>query len=309
MIQPALICLLLVIASWKAEEFDPADLDACLATVFAALPDEVTVFPSENYYYWKIESAAGKVTRGNLRLAANRRDQGELSFAVGQRQKVYNAAAGVLVERLDQFEYAVTHRGKRILFHLKRLSQDRPEKFSLRDGERFVQRTYDESDLQFILIYNTRFRDFLWVLNEEEGVKIPETFRALDGALVGERTGFVFWQDEQRKVLVGVSAANISANNEFDGPFDQLADNHAGETPLAQLLVHREPDRDGQIDQFGNYKNRQPLTRVALTNYLKYADLEDALSFLREAKRSGDPHRHLAKAGRPQKPAKPKPKR
>jgi hypothetical protein len=305
MIQPALICLLLIIASWEAEEFDPSDLDACFATVFARLPDEVTVYPSENYYYWKIETPDGTVVRGNLRLAAKRRDLGELSFAVGQGHKVFNAADGVAIERQGRLKYAVSHGGKRVTFSLNRLSQVPPKKFALRQDERFVQRTYDESGVQFILIYNTRFRDFFWLLNEEEGVENPETFREQGGALIGQRTGFVFWQDGDRKLLVAVSAANIDANNEYDGPFDQLADNDAGQTPLRELLLHRDPNLDGQIDQFGNYKNRQPASRVALTNYLKYATLAEALKFLDKAKRSTDPYPYISRAGRLEKNPRP----
>jgi len=179
------------------------------------------------------------------------------------------------------------------------LSQDPPEQYALRQGERFVQRTCDESGLQFILIYSTRFKDFFWVLNQEQGVEVPEKFREQGGALVGERSGFVFWQDNDRRVLVAVDAANVAANNEFDGPFDQLADNYAGETPLLECLLQRQPDLDGQIDRFGRYKGRQPASRIALTNYWKNATVEDAVRFLHAARLSREPHRQLSKGGEP----------
>ena len=299
MFQPVVItCLFLITASWEAEEFDPSDLAGCFATVFAKLPSEVKVYPSENYFYWRIDTPDGRITRGNLRLAANRRDRGELSFSAGSKHQVFSAEEGVLVERLHQFEYAVTYQSKRVTFLLNRLSQKPPKKFSLREGERFVQRTYDESGHQFILLYNTRFRDFLWVLNEEDGVDAPGRYVERDGILVGKESGFVFWQDRDRKVLVAVRAENVSANNEFDGPFDQLADNDADRTPLQELLIDRDPDLVGQIDQFGNFKNRQPPSRIALTNYLKYNSVDEAAGFLREAQRSADPYRHLSKVGR-----------
>ncbi|MGI9243633.1 MAG: hypothetical protein ACR2RV_22745 [Verrucomicrobiales bacterium] len=298
MIKIVLIGLSLITASWKAEEIDPSDIDACFTTVFSKLPNEVTIYPSENYYYWKITPPGGEIVRGNLRLAANRRDRGELSFAVGQNHKAFSADDGVRVERASRFEYRVTFRDKCVTFRLNQLTQEPPEEFSLREGERFVQRTYDESGHQFILLYDTRYKDFLWLLNEEEGVESPEPLASRDGALVGQKTGFVFWQDKNRKVLVAVSSANVSANNEFDGPFDQLADNHASETPLQQLLIHRNPDLDGQINQFGIYKNRQPETRVALVNYLQYETIEEALSFLREANDSQDACRHISRGRR-----------
>lgn len=299
MSQHLLTLLLFVItASWKADTLDPGDLDATFASVFAKLPAELTIFPSENYYYWQIETSAGDTVWGNVRLAANRRDHGELSFAAGTKYKTFSARDGVRVERLGRLEYAVTFNGKRVVFHLNPLVQKPPEKFALREGEQFVQRTYDESGLQFVLLYSSRFDDFLWVLNEEAGVKIPETFADRNGALIGERSGFVFWQDRDRKVLCAVSRANVEANNYFDGPFDQLADNHAEETSLKKFLVQRNPAIASQIDQFGNHKNRDPATRVALTNYLKYKTLEQASDFVREAQRSADPHRHISKAGK-----------
>ena len=300
MFQPVFICLFLITASWEAEEFDPSDLAGCFATVFAKLPSEVRVYPSENYFYWKIETPDGRITRGNLRLAANRRDRGELSFSAGGKHRVFSAEDGVLVERLRQPEYAVTIPSQRVTFHLNRLSQDPPEKFSLREGDRFVQRSYDVSGLQFILLYNTRLKDFLWVLDEENGADAPGRYVQRDGILVGKESGFVFWQDRDRKILVAVRAENVSANNEFDGPFDQLADNDADRTPLQELLIDRDPDLVGQIDQFGNFKNRQPPSRVALTNYLKYSSVDEAADLLREAQRSADPYRHLSKVGRPE---------
>jgi len=292
-----LLCLAIT-ASWKADRLDPSDLDASFATVFAKLPAEVTIFPSENYYYWQVETAAGDTVRGNLRLAADARDRGELSFAAGTRHKTFTAEDGVTVERLERLRYAVTAHQKRVVFHLHPLVQLPPEKFALRPDEQFVERTYDESGLQFFLLFNRRFKDFLWVLNEEAGVAVPEKLEPRDDVLVGARSGFVFWQDGDRKVLAAVSLANVAANNEFDGPFDQLADNDAGRCGLKHCLAERDPFIASQIDQYGNYRNREPKTRVALTNYLKYQTVQQAAGFIAAAKQSEDPHRHISTGGK-----------
>ena len=293
---------LLITANWEVDRLDTSDLDATFATVFAKLPNEVTVFPSENYYYWQIETVGGDTVWGNLRLAAHRRDHGELSFAAGERHKVFTAKDGVEIERLGALRYAITFRQKRVLFHLNRLVQEPPKEFALRADERFVQRTYDESGIQFILLYNSRFKNFLWVLNDEGGIDNPEKFEQRGSARIGTRSGFVFWQQGDRKMLAAVSAANINSNNYFDGPFDQLADNDAKETGLKKFLIDRDPDLANQIDDYGNYKNRSPATRVALSNYLKYETVEDAVGFIQEAVQSKDPLRYISGGQRSRTP-------
>ena len=44
------------------------------------LPDEVNVYPTENYYYFKFYEA-GREVWGNIRLDVDYRKEGEVSFA------------------------------------------------------------------------------------------------------------------------------------------------------------------------------------------------------------------------------------
>ena len=59
---------------------DIQDVDAVFWHVFSSLPDEIIVYPTENYYYYKLYMD-GKQFWGNIRLPAGRRDRGVLSFA------------------------------------------------------------------------------------------------------------------------------------------------------------------------------------------------------------------------------------
>ena len=59
---------------------DLDDAEAVFWHVYTKLPDEVIVYPSENYFYF-ILYVDRKQIWGNLRLPAGKRDRGVLSFA------------------------------------------------------------------------------------------------------------------------------------------------------------------------------------------------------------------------------------
>ena len=121
---------------------DLEDVDAVFWHIFSKLPSEVTIFPSENYYYF-IMYVEGKQLWGNIRLAAGRRERGVLSFAyfefkesplqVGTRltrSKYFTKADGLSIEEIDRFTYLVGYDNKEVTFHLHQLSQDPPNLFS-----------------------------------------------------------------------------------------------------------------------------------------------------------------------------------
>ena len=56
------------------------DIDAVFEYVFFQLPEEVYVYPTENYYYFSFYTNGGLYC-GNIRLGAEDRDHGLLSFA------------------------------------------------------------------------------------------------------------------------------------------------------------------------------------------------------------------------------------
>ena len=297
----------------RSPELDLRDVDAVFWAVFSKLPEEVIVYPSENYYYW-IMYVDGRQIWGNIRLAAGHREQGDLSFAYFEfdefdymtdrgvtRAKVFTAADGVVVTRIDHFTYTVSHLGKTITFNLFRLPQEPPRHFDLGPNEVFVERTFDESGYQFFLIFNEARNYFFWVLNEEQGT--PDTLDPIgeyQNALRGRRSGFVFWIDtyhDNRKVLVSIRQQSVERNDYFDGPFDQLADNYVDEVNISDFMVRASPALENKIDKYGYFTDEGSPMRVALSTYFTHYYEAQALQYLTSALQSGDPYEYIARRG------------
>jgi len=290
------------------------DAAAVFAVVFAQLPDEVQVHPTENYYYWQM-ATGGRVLQGNLRLAVGGRERGELAFAYGEPSeflddseradrlavsKTFTAADGVAVRMQDAFTASIAHRGKTVIFHLNRLAQELPSGFRLAPGEKFLQRTQDESGLRFYLLYNSAARYFFWVLDESEPV--PDAWRPLAPDIVlGRRTGFVFWVQENlggRKVLASVRQASLQRNDYHDGPFDQLADNFVEGEGLRPFLEEAMPWLRGRVDRWGAITDGPAPRRVALTVYGRHDRPAEAVALIAAARGQADPVKHLSQGGR-----------
>ena len=290
---------------------DLTDVDAVFWHIFSRLPDDVVVYPSENYYYY-ILYVDRRQTWGNIRLPAGRRENGVLSFAYFEFKespyvsepraggtKYFTDADGVRVEELDRFTYSVTYRQRKVTFHLHELSQEPPKLFQLGDGEVSLMRTFDESGYQFFLIFNERKNFFLWVLNEEE--PLPDVLQHVeDDLLVGRRSGFAFWQDDAhdgRKILIAIRGQNATRNDYYDGPFDQLADNYVDQTRISEYVIRASPSLRGRIDKYGYFTDRVRSSRVSISPYYVYFDQDALKFFLRGAKNSGDPYFFISRKG------------
>lgn len=312
-----------IIEGLSDDSVDIEDVDAVFWRVFSGLPDEVTVYPSENYYYFILFSDRTQIG-GNIRLPAGRREHGVLSFGYSEfiefasrsgtgisLSKFYTEADGLIIEEIDPFTYVVTYDGKAVTFHLHELSQEPPQSFSLGENEIFIERTFDESGYQFFLLYNEKDNYFFWVLNEEE--KVPDILEELDDdLLVGKRSGFAFWVDEQhdrRKVLLGVRRLSVTRNDFYDGPFDQLADNYAEETNVAEYMQLAYPALRGRIDKYGYYTDRERPMRVALSNYFSYFAQADLLPLVEQVRQAADPYGYISSkgAGEPELAVTPEP--
>lgn len=291
------------------------DAGEVFAAVFAQLPEEVRVWPTENYYYWQM-AAGGRSLQGNFRLSVEGRARGELAFGYGEPTeflgdeeraervagaRTFGAADGVAVVEEDAFTYVVAYRGKSVVFHLNRLPQEGPGDFRLAPGDTLVQRTQDESGLRFFLLYNSSARHFFWVLDEAEPV--PEHFRPLaPDVVIGRRTGFVFWKQEAlggRQVLASVRRASLQRNDYHDGPFDQLADNFVRGDGLRPFLEEAMPWLRGRVDPWGNISGGPAPRRVALTVHGTHDSPAEAVALIAAAKQMPDPVAHLSRGGRP----------
>ena len=276
--------------------------------VFSSLPSEVKVYPTENYYYFKMY-IAGKQMWGNIRLPAGRRDKGVLSFAYFEfkesplrveslmtRSKYYTKADGLLIEKLDDFTYVVNYDDKEVTFHLNQISQEPPKLFSMGENEFYVQRTFDESGYQFFLIFNARKNYFLWVLNEEE--LVPDILDSIDDdLLLGKRSGFAFWIDsanDNRKILAAIRGQSATRNDYYDGPFDQLADNYVDEIKISEYMQRASPSLIGRIDKYGYFTDREQ-GRVSISPYYVYFTLDSLSKFMTAAKASDDPYEYISR--------------
>ena len=293
------------------ESVDLSDVDAVFWHIFSRLPDEVTVYPSENYYYFIMYTDRRQLW-GNIRLAAGRRERGVLSFAYFEfretpyvteprvsASKFFTNADGLLIEELDPFTYKVSYDQKEVVFNLHKLSQEPPQLFSLGEQETSVMRTFDESGYQFFLIFNESRNFFMWVLNEEEpfsDVLVP----LHDDLLVGRKSGFAFWVDKahnDRKVLIAIRGASATRNDYYDGPFDQLADNYVKQTNISEYMVRAAPSLRGRIDKYGYFTNRDRPSRVSISPYYVYFSQQALNLYFDRIKGAEDPYFLISRKG------------
>ena len=291
---------------------DLEDVDAMFWHIFSKLPDEVVVYPSENYFYFILYVGTRQLW-GNMRLAAGRREQGVLSFAyfefkespfvldpILRRSKFFTDSDGLVIKQLDRFTFVVRYNNKDVTFNLHQLSQEPPKLFRLGPDETYIMRTFDESGYQFFLLFNDRRNYFMWVLNEEELVA-DQLMLVEEDLWVGRRSGFAFWVDpahKDRKTLVAIRGQNATVNNYYDGPFDQLADNYVDETNIAEFMVRASPNLEGRIDKFGYFMDRQSgSSRVAISPYFVYFTQRSLKQYLVQLRRSEDPYFLVSRRG------------
>ena len=255
--------------------------------VFSRLPEKVFVYPTENYYYFTFP-ADGIIYAGNLRLAAQDRDKGIIHFAAFRQANQTSKAGemmyrpmtaedGVKVEKLSSFSYRVTYGNKSVEFKLNDVSAVEPPDNIVADGEKYLGLAADESGIRFFLFYNEKHKVFAYVLDET--VDVFDQFVEIEGTdgrmLAGQRTGFVLYKHHylDRHMLIGVHGANTIVNNYFDGPADQLPENHIIDDNLRKAIEDSDPGVKGMLDTFGYFKNG--LGRYLISPYVQYLSLDE----------------------------------
>jgi hypothetical protein len=270
----------------RATALDVKDPMAVLAFVLNSLPDRVKVYPTENYYYFNF-FYGGAPYAGNIRIEPGDGDKPTVHFVYYEdwsewrpesplTHVVLDASRGVTVEKLDRFVYRLTYGGKSVDFALNDLSQVRPPAGSLAPGETFIGPIFDESGIRFFLVYNSKLKIFLYILNET--AKVAEDFfsaERIDRLLIGKRTGFAFYNDRlrDRKILIGVFEANYRLNTHFDGPFDQLPDNFIEGETLRKAILEVAPGLKGKIDRFGSFPDGE--VRFLIKPYATYRTVSE----------------------------------
>lgn len=281
--------------------FDITKPEEVFAHIFKALPENVKVYPTENYFYFRF-GHRGQMYSGNMRLDITDRDEGVLHFAYFDQPEDWNAELiteyrplnkddGVLVEKVEDLLYRVTFGGKSTLFQLNDLRGVQAPPEAIADGEVFLGPVFDESGVRFFLMFSEQQKYFSFVLDEqaERSDHLIPYDNDTPEVLLGMRTGFAFYQDPylNRKILIGVYRGNVQNNNYFDGPFDQLPDNFLEGTVLRDAILTVYPDLEGEIDSHGNFKNLAG--RVLVNPYINYQYLSDLDAFLKCKSNQDDP--------------------
>lgn len=274
----------------KKDTLNVTDAVSVFKFVLGSLPDRVTVYPTENYYYFKF-NYAGVNYSGNIRLENERRDKGQVHFAFAPEFaewkeqdpavfKVLTRKDGVSIEKLGALSYRVSHGAKSVVFDLVDLSHVVPPKDAMSADERFIGPIFDESGVRFLLVYNQKLKAFHYLLDEtidpnESFTPLPST----DRIQVGKRTGFAFYRDHKlnRKILIGVFEGNSRVNNYYDGPFDQLPDNFLQGNSLRDAILDVAPHLKGRIDRYGSSFDGE--TRYMIAPYVHYNVEDDLLMF------------------------------
>jgi hypothetical protein len=259
---------------------------AAFAFVLESLPDRVKVYPTENYYYFSFFQGGVKYA-GNIRIEPNDNGGQTVHFTyfeeaqewhedVSLKHILLDASRDVTVEKLDRFTYRIAFKGKSVVFMLNDLSAVTPPAAVVAPDEAFIGPIFDESGIRFFLLYNSKLRDFHYILDETQPVAdvfVPT--RLTDRILIGTRTGFAFYRDHrlERKILIGVYESNMRLNTYFDGPFDQLPDNFIKGETLRHAILQIQPALKGHIDRFGSDPGGE--IRFMIDPYLPYRKIDD----------------------------------
>jgi hypothetical protein len=282
------------------QDLDIGNPDAVFAAVFDALPAKVTVYPGESYYYFTFPYN-GVVYAGNIRFDAFDQFDGKVHFAYvieyaywrRPQEPIYKKLGpddGVKVTQLGKFDYKIELKGKTVEFVLPDLSNVKPAPEMLRADEVYLGPSWDESGVQFFLIFNRTAKTFLYILNEDLKADQYDEPDFLPSVTVGKRTSFVFYKDKfvNRRILMGDFIGHTMLNDYFDGPFDQLPDNYVQGTVLRDTILEVEPglkrenpDRYG-ADPTGEF-------RYGITSYKYYGRLDELKPIADCAAKAGDP--------------------
>jgi hypothetical protein len=262
--------------------------------VFSSMDDEVTVYPTENYYYFEF-ALGGVLLKGNIGLLAHNRDAGLVSFSYREdyavtdinhkplsRELSLTAQDGVYLKKLSDFKYTISFEGKTVIFNLNDIGLAPPRKATLSVDETFVGPSFDESGLQFYLIYNKKCQTLFWILNEDDSV-LEQFLSYTSELLIGRRTEFAFYDDKDnnRKILIGVKESNMIRNTWYDGPFDQLPDNYIknGSVELQKYIEASYQDAKGEIDKYGIFLDKKD-ARIAIIPYVNYSSKDELVKLI-----------------------------
>ena len=265
--------------------------------ILKRLPRIVRVFPTENYYYFHFIDHGVRYA-GNIRLAQPGIAKGNVMFNYfvpttawhyddQDHFVILGPNDGVNIVGHSPLEYSITVDEISVRFLLNDLTNVHPTSDVMHSEEAFLGPVFDESGMEFYLIFDQIRRRFAFILNESSAAR-DNYLPLADGSTFakGLRTGFVYWSDKSmnRRLLVAVHNQNVKLNNALDGPFDQLPDNFIKGEELRNAIINARPDLAGKIDRYGNFADADQ--RYLVSPYLLYDDLQDLIPLTRCAQMS-----------------------
>lgn len=269
------------IASLARARVDAAKPMDVFRYVLAAAADQIVVYPSEGYYYFQFQNGPQRIL-GNIRFDLVDAAQGKLNFGYSSPKAFgselvnhfsqLTAADGVSLVPISPFEYRLRFEGRtiRVLIHDAR--QELAGRRPLAAGETYVGPVFDESGVRMHLLFDEVENAFFFVLNED--APPAETYSVGPGSErveIGDRTGYAFYRDtaRDRRILVGVSYANVRSNSYYDGPFDQLPDRFVAPERMQALIERAYPHLKGRIGPRGLFLDSTYM-RAMIAPYRQY---------------------------------------
>jgi hypothetical protein len=268
----------------RASTIDIKDPRTVLHALLSQIGSEAEIFPSEDYYYFSFYDHSLAYS-GNLRLAPDSRDKGLLelnyyeSYNRWQPREAGTEATlgpgeGVEVTRLGRFLYRVAYKDAAVTFKLHELKMELSPGTKLLKGEEYVGSLYDESGVEFDLIYSAPRNWFMFLLKTTKSGN--EYLNDIGhNILVGKRTGFAYYKDVpyNRLILVAVNADKVYENSYYDGPFDQLPENYYDEIKFLDYVYRVYPELKGKLTPNGTYDDGSIFAIFAYTEYRSLSDL------------------------------------
>jgi hypothetical protein len=284
----------------ESNDLDIKNPNTVFEAVFDVLPSKVIVYPSESYYYFTFPYK-GIIYAGNIRFDAWDQFDGKVHFAYFPEytywtkplDAVYKKLGpddGLKVTQVNKFLYKITYKGKTVDFELPDLSNVKPPPNMLRPDEVYIGPSWDESGVQFFLIFNRTAKTFLYLLNDNPKMDQYDASTLSPAVTVGIRTSFVFYKDKlvDRQILMGDFIGNTILNNYFDGPFDQLPDNYVQGNTLLDAILEIEPGMKGEkADRYGADPTGE--FRYGITSYKYYGELAELKPIVDCATKDNDP--------------------
>lgn len=274
---------------------DLSNQRAVFVEILRHLPPIVQVYPTENYYYFHFIDR-GLRYAGNIRLAQPGIAKGKVMFNYfvattswhyddNDHFVILGADDGVIIISHSPLEYSITVDGMSVRFQMNDLSNVYPPSGMLNVAETYIGPVFDESGMEFYLIYNSVRHRFAFILNEASSQRDQYTPLTPGSRFQkGLRTGFVYWWNKakNRRLLVSVFNQNVELNNALDGPFDQLPDNFIKGKMLYDAILDARPDLKGSIDRYGNFSDADQ--RYLVSPYMHYDSPKDLVPLERCAK-------------------------